>query len=230
MPETEPTTPVNDVPKPVTKSNVPAKDIDFGNVIQNVSTKWTSNPWLTLKWVNATEFAEKTESYKNTLDIRLQTGATRPQITKALKVLNKKIDDSTSYVKGYIVDKYKKEVATSYYAAFGMVLKNKAFKMPYDQNARSKALTLMLKGLHDNGFDDKEFGKDFWTAIKTEFDNLLQAATATDGQVSIKVGDKNELKTYLRKVLNAIVLVIKGNYPDTYKAELRDWGFQKEKY
>jgi hypothetical protein len=24
--------------------------------------------------------------------------------------------------------------------------------------------------------------------------------------------------------------VIQGNYPDTYKAELRSWGFQKEKY
>jgi hypothetical protein len=58
---------------------------------------------------------------------------------------------------------------------------------------------------------------------------LLRAST-TDGQVAIKVGDKNELKTYLKKVLNALMLVIKGNYPDTYKAELRDWGFQKEKY
>ena len=230
MPETEPTTPVNDVPKPSKTGNVPAKDLDFGNVVSSVSAKWTSNTWLTLKWANAPEFAVKVENYKNTLDVRLQTGSTRPQITKAMKVMEKKMDDTISYVKGYIIDKYKKDVAKSYYAAFGLVLHNKTYKLPKDQNARSNALTLMLKGIADNGFNDKEFGAEFWTAIKTEYDLLLQSATATDGQVSIKVGDKNELKTYLKKVLNAIVLVIKGNYPDTYKAELRDWGFQKEKY
>ena len=32
------------------------------------------------------------------------------------------------------------------------------------------------------------------------------------------------------KVLNALVWVLKGNFPDTYKEELRSWGFQKEKY
>jgi hypothetical protein len=34
----------------------------------------------------------------------------------------------------------------------------------------------------------------------------------------------------VRKTLNALVLLIKANYPDTSAAELRQWGFKKEKY
>ena len=44
------------------------------------------------------------------------------------------------------------------------------------------------------------------------------------------MGNKNILKADLKKSLNAIVSVIKANYPDNYKQELRNWGFQKEKY
>ena len=40
---------------------------------------------------------------------------------------------------------------------------------------------------------------------------------------------KNKLKE-LNKTLRALINLIKANYPDTYKAELRTWGFQKEKY
>ncbi len=29
---------------------------------------------------------------------------------------------------------------------------------------------------------------------------------------------------------NLVYYEIKANYPDSYKAELRNWGFQKEKY
>jgi hypothetical protein len=48
--------------------------------------------------------------------------------------------------------------------------------------------------------------------------------------ISIKVGDKNVIKKRLKKALTAIVHGIKSNKPDTYKQELRNWGFQKEKY
>lgn len=102
--------------------------------------------------------------------------------------------------------------------------------IPSDQNSRSEALGLMVKAIDANGFNDKTYGKTYWTDIKTQFDALLLAASTTDGTVSNKVGDKNELKKGLKKALNAIVLSVKANYPDTYKQELRAWGFQKEKY
>lgn len=38
------------------------------------------------------------------------------------------------------------------------------------------------------------------------------------------------MKKSLTKGLNTIIMALKANYPDTWKTELRNWGFQKEKY
>jgi hypothetical protein len=218
------------VSKPSKTGNVPVADVNFGTVAQAVSTSWASNSWLTLRWLTPEQFANTTTSFASTLTSRNQTGSTRPQITKALKTLDQKIDGALSYVKGYITDKYKKEAAKSYYAAFGMVHKNDNYSIPSDQNGRLEALGLLLEALAAHGFSDKEYGTAFWTPIRDEYKVLLQSATATDGMVSNKVGDKNSLKKEVKKGLNAIILAIEANYPDTYKTELRTWGFQKEKY
>ena len=211
-------------------ATVPQKDVDFGKVITSVSTKWSANPWLVLLWTNATDFSTKAINYQNTLDARKQTGSGRPQITQALKTLDKDINDKIAYVKGYIIDKYKKEAAKSYYASFGFQQIGKAYKLPTDQNGRSAALLLMISAIDSNGFGTKEFGTTYWTTAKTQYDDLLVQASTKDSQVSIKVGDKNILKADLKKVLNSIILTIKANYPDTYKSELRSWGMHKEKY
>jgi hypothetical protein len=216
--------------KPAKKGNVPVADINFGAVAKTVSENWTKNSWLTLLWLTPTEFATNAASFADTLTKRNQTGLARPQITQSLKLLDQKIDGGLSYVKGYITDKHKKEAAKSYYASFGMVHKNDKYSIPKDQNSRLEALGLMIGALTANGFSDKEFGTAFWKSIQDEYKTLLGSANDTDSTVSSKVGDKNMLKKDLKKGLNAIVKAIQANYPDTYKTELRNWGFQKEKY
>lgn len=211
-------------------ATVPVADVNFGNVVTSVSNKWATNNWLVLKWLTATNFNTDAVAYNTILTNRIQQGASRPQITKALKVLDKKMDDALIYVKGYIVDKYKKENATSYYASFGIEYKNNRYFFPIDQNNRLIAIAQMIDALTTNGFGTKEFGVAFWTPIQTEYKALIQSATQTDGSVATKVGDKNKLRQSLNKGLNAILNALKANYPDTYKQELRDWGFQKEKY
>ena len=210
--------------------NVPISDVDFGNVINTVSVKWAASPWLTLQWLTSANFATKATTYQTTLSARQQTGSTRSQTTQALKIMDKTIDEAVSYVKVYIVDKYKKESAQSYYAAFGIVKANDRYTLPIDQNNRSAALTLMINAIAINDFGTKEYGTDFWTDMKAQYDVLLTIATTTDSQVASKVGDKNILKKELKKGLNSIIIAIKANYPDNYKEELRNWGFQKEKY
>ncbi len=212
------------------KGNVPVADVNFGKVVTTVSDKWLINNWLTLKWITATQFETDATSYNDILNARLQKGSTRPQITQSLKALDKKINNALSYVKGYIVDKYKKENAKSYYAAFGIEYKSNKYIFPTDQNKKIASLGLLIDALTTHGFATKEFGVAFWTPIKTEYMSLVNEALATDGEVSIKVGDKNALKDTLKKALNAIVNSLKANYPETFKQELRDWGFQKEKY
>jgi hypothetical protein len=217
-------------PKPVKKANVPTADIDFGNLGNTVSKNWNASPWLTIKWITAAEFATTTTTYYSTLDTRMKTGGSRPQVTKAIKVVEKKIDEGVLNVKNYIVEKYKKDNAKSYYAAFGIIQRGKGFSLPKDQDGRSKALELLVEAIDKNGFTDKQYGSTFWAGIQKEYDALLEDASTTDSTISNKVGDKNALKKEIKKALNSIIQIIRGNYPDTYKTELRNWGFQKEKY
>jgi hypothetical protein len=213
--------------QPVKTRPIPAADVDFGNIIKLVSAKWATSPWLTLVYLTSAQFAAKATAFQTTLATRQQSGSTRSQTTQALKLLDKSIENALIYVKNYLLDKYKKESYQSYFAAFGI---EKGGRYPKDQNSRSAALKLTVEAIAANGFGTKEFGTAFWTDIKTQYDALLTTASTTDSAVSTKVGDKNALKAELKKALNSIILVIKGNYPDTYKQELRNWGFQKEKY
>ena len=58
----------------------------------------------------------------------------------------------------------------------------------------------------------------------------MQQAIAIDGEVSVKVGNKNDLRLTIKKTHNALINLLKANYPDSYTTLLRNWGFQKEKY
>lgn len=216
--------------KSTKKSNVPIADVDFGTVAFNVATKWNETASISLLWTTATEFTTQATAYNSELSMRNQVGGGRPQITQALKNLDVIMDDALAYVKGYIIDKYKKESAPSYYPAFGIEHKKIKYVFPRDRNKRLASLELMLQGIVDNGFGGKEFGTAFWTDIKTQYESLVNQASSTDGIISSRVSSKNTLKGSLKKTLNSLISVIKGNYPDTYKAELRTWGFQKEKY
>jgi hypothetical protein len=223
------TTPPTESVKPKTTGNIPVADANFSTVITDVATKWKASPKITLIWTTAAEFSTKAVSFNQELSNRYDVGRSRPQITKRLKELDASIDSSLTYVKAYLLEKFK-EAATSYYPSFGIKHKGNKYAFPRDRNKRKDSLRLMIAAINANGLGTKEFGTTFWTKIKTEYDTLLGKAITTDGAVSTKVSSKNELKEDLKKTLNSLIKVIQGNYPDTYKAELRNWGFQKEKY
>ena len=215
------TTPSPRNAKPSSKGNVPAADADFATVVKDVATKWTSTPEIKLLWTTATEFSTKATSFNTELGKRNSIGSSRPQISARLKQLDATMDSSLTYVKSYLLELYK-DAAVSYYPLFGIEHKTSKYIFPTDRNKRSSALELMIAGINATGLNSKEFGTVFWTDIKTEYDALLGKAITTDGSVSTKVSSKNELKKDLKKALNSLILVIKGNYPDTYKAELRN--------
>ena len=217
-------------PKPTKKATIPVADIDFGNVGTAVAKKWQASPWLTIQWLTVEEFTAKTNTYTTTLGVRIKEGGTRPQMTKALMEIDKQINEGVKNIKNYLTEKYKATNAGSYYAAFGIIKSGTTFIVPVDQNRRSSALKLIVGAISEHGFQDKIYGLDFWTNIQEQYDNLLESTSDVDGSISNKVGDKNLLKKEIKKGLNSIINILRGNYPDTFKAELRNWGFQKEKY
>lgn len=216
--------------KPVRTYTIPLAEIDLGNVVTLASAAWKANPWFTIRWLKQEDFDADAVFFNTVLLARNDEGSDISPIAKALGNLDVKMDGHMSYVKGYIDDKFDKEDATSYYGNFGIIYKYERYAFPQDQNRRLAALKLMVSGLKKHSLEDRKYGLVFWTDIMKSYEALLAQSTSTDGGVSVKVGDKNVVKKRLRKGLASIVHGVKCNFPDTSKQELRNWGFQKEKY
>jgi effector-binding domain-containing protein len=211
-------------------SNIPQADIDFRDVSKKVAQSWLATPQLTLIWTTQGVFSSTVNNYSTTLDQRKTAGGTRPEVTQKLKTMDHNMDADIEHIKGYLSDKYTKKNAPSYYAEFGIVKAGETYKLPHDHNKRKAGLNMLLGALTVHGFQGNTYGLTYWTDVYTKFDALLTQSVSIDGTVADKVGIKKVLKAQIKKTLNALIDIIIGNYPDTYKAVLRNWGFQKEKY
>lgn len=216
--------------KPVQTKIIPQADQDFQDVSQAVSASWIINPAITLLWKSNTDFAEEVQTFANSLQSRIVTGSLRPGQTYTIIQLDEKIDAAVTEVKIYIEKKYKSDGAQAQFARFGIIKENRKFTISRDRNNRKAALQQMINTIAAEGMGNEEFGTAFWTSIKTAYDAAAASASNTTGDVSGKVATKNEQKKAITKVMSALVLVLKGNYPDTYKEIYRQWGWKKESY
>lgn len=215
------------------RTNIPVGDMDFGTVANDAVAMWKLKNWLTLQYTTQPEAEQKVALFNSIIGNRKDKGGDRPQYTVALETINKEINDSIKYIKGYLSEEHGdegKEVVQSYYPAFGIVKRAGAFEIPVDASKRKIALDLMLKGITANNFQTRKYGLTYWTDIKTRYDGLVQTTRDLDGGIADKVGEKNVLKEEIKEVLVSLINVLEGNFPKTYPEQLRKWGFQKEKY
>lgn len=216
--------------QPVLTTAIPQADTDFMDVSKNVSKAWLAAPEITLKWKKAPDFAKEVQDYEFSLGNRKSTGSLRPGQALNLKQLDKRIDDGVKMVKIYIEKKYKPENAPAQYARFGITKENKSFILNRDRNNRRDALKLMIAAIEAEGFGNEEYGTAFWKDMQANYSDVLNTSNNTSGDVSTKAATKNEQKKAIRKVLSSLLLLLKANYPDTYKSVYREWGWQKESY
>jgi len=229
-PDAEPATSGNGAGKPNSTAIIPAADTDFKDVAKNVANSWLKNPDITLVWKKAPDFLKQANDYETALTSRKATGSLRPGLSQTLDQFDKQVDDAVTEVKVYIQKKFKKDFAQAQYARYGIVKENNNYRLSKDRNNRLEALKLMITGIAADGFDNEEYGKTFWTDMQTNYSAALDAASNTSGEVSGKVATKNEQKKSIKKVLTSLLLVIKGNYPDTFDKVYREWGWRKESY
>ena len=216
--------------KPNQTAIIPRADTDFMDVAKNVSKAWLAEPAITLIWKTAADFDKQVSQYETELSSRKSIGSFKPGQSQTLDQLDKQIDEAVAMVKVYIEKKYKKANAAAQFARFGIVKEGSHYRFSRDRNNRRDAFKLMLAAIVADGFDGEEYGKNFWAGMQASYAEALDTANDTSGQVSGKVATKNEQKKAIRKVLSSLLLVLKGNYPDTYKSIFRKWGWQKESY
>ena len=219
----------NDEPIVHHKSSLPGANADLATLAVAAAAEWKKRPTLTLLWILQKDFEKDAADFESIYGHRLGMGAEKPAQTKLLLTLDEKADNSLKYVKGYILEKWK-DADKANYPRYGIVAGNKNYRLPHDRDNRLDALALMVQAIQDDGFEDREYGLDFWNTLKDEYSSALQTSKDTDSAVSGYVGDKNVLKERVVDVLEALVHLIKANYHKTYKQVLRQFGFQKEDY
>ncbi len=228
--------PPDDVPeqpaKKTVKSNVANKDADLSTLAITVSDVWLTKNNITLLWKTAEDFSEEVAAFALLLNSKSNTGKDRPRITHDLQRCNDALDAGISLLKKTIdADAKTMDEARATYARFGIILENRTYRLPIERNNRLFALKLLLPALVAAGYDKKpSIGTAYFTPLITQYNTLTNLATNTDQDVSGIIGTKNAQKKNITKVLKALLNVIEGNYPDTYKNELRAWGFQREKF
>ena len=142
--------------KVVKTKSLPAKELELGAIATLASARWTVSTWLTLLWLTPAQFATLVVNYKAALTIRNISGGTKKGVVQSMKLINKEIDDAMVYVKGYILEIFKKDRAKSMYATFGIQSKDGHYNLPDDIDGRAAALGTLLTAIRDNGLDDKE--------------------------------------------------------------------------
>ena len=223
-----------ETPKPTTKTTrlQPRKDADIGTLATSTSAKWASDPTLTLKWITQKEYDQATIRFNAKLAARLAAGGDRPGKTISLKRANEAIDKGENSVKKYIGKKYEDdpEQAKAQYAIFGLVKEGKNYTLPADNDKRKLALPMMLAGVAAQGFGSEKYGTAFWTQAIADYNAALTASTETTKKITETVSEKDNDKALIVKVQKALPLLIEANFPDTFEAVLREWGWIRENY
>ena len=212
------------------RSNVPTREADLITVAKDVHKSWDKYPDFKLKWITLTEFKASITQFVDSFKGRSEAKGMRSEVSNDMRKINTEINQSVEIVKGYIMERYTQKEAPVYYAQFGITKVGNGYRLPNDNDKRRLALSQMLSGINSNGMNDKTYGQAYWTKIKDDFAQIFVKSRDTDTESKVHVNSKTAQRTIIRKTINALIFLIRANYPDTYKDELRKWGFQKEKY
>ena len=136
-------------------------------------------------------------------------------------------------VRTYLSSAYEDEdpaTVRGYLPQLGFAHQYGSYVFPKGQQDRLAALGQLLGGLATHGLGSRKYGTAYWTALRDQYQQALQAAGSSAGTISTMVDKKNELLDQLREALTAIYYLLRAQYPKSWKTQLRAYGFQKERY
>lgn len=220
---------VPDAPNPIRRrSQLPDSEVALAALATTVAKAWQASELPELLWLTKADLAAQAEAFAQHRDAADAAGDARTPQSRRLKTLDTLLNAGLRYVKGYLAEAHDDE--TAYYGEFGIEKANKKYGLPVGRSERVKAVIKLLAALEAHDFDKKKYGTAHWQPLLTEYKELVEQTTKTTGQRSGKVSSKSQVKKNVRKALQALIHHIKANYPDTFEAQLRAFGFQKESY
>ncbi|GAA4047588.1 hypothetical protein GCM10022409_37340 [Hymenobacter glaciei] len=234
------TTPVSTGTAPPTDAVVnpklltPKKDGPLAEVGRLVAEAWGKETWFALRWKTQADFATLAAEFGAAITDKRSAAAARTPQSQRLQELDDQFDEGLRILKKYINKDsgYDKARTDARLPGFGQVTrKSRGFALSEDRGERLKALRdLLLPAVAKAPFAKRDYGTAYWQTRADEYAALLGKTDGLAGKVSKSVSQKDTAKLELRKVLQAVVYALKANFPDTFEAELRSWGFRKESY
>lgn len=213
---------------------IPKKDGPLAEVGRLAAEAWGKETWFVLRWKTQADFAKLAGEFSASITEKRGAAAARTPQSQRLQELDDQFDEGLRILKRYINEDsgYDQARTDARLPGFGLVARaNGTFALTRDRDQRLVALRdMLLPSVAAAPFAKREFGTAFWQTRFDEYKDLLGKTDGLAGKVSKSVSQKDTAKLELRKVLQAVVYALKANYPDTFEAELRAWGFRKESY
>jgi len=209
---------------------MPSADLDLLAVAKLACAKWKETPDFKLLWKSCEEFENDINEFELSLSSKKNAGAVRTPLSKKLSIVNKTIDHLLIYIKDSLKDKYGKDTYQAYFPEFGIAFYKGVYRLPADQQERRQALTMLVSAIVKHDLQGQNSQISVWQNLKDEFDQCIADSTENTTTSTKFVGDKKLLRPTVKKALDSLTHLIKGNYPDSYENTLRTWGFLKETY
>ncbi|MDB5267647.1 MAG: hypothetical protein JWP58_687 [Hymenobacter sp.] len=211
-----------------TKDVIPFGELELATVGLRAADAWDASPLLALLWCSKAQFREAVRAFSASIGTADEADDDLSPVAARLEELDVLINKSLKFVRNFLTEEYDtKKKAKAYYDTFGLT---PAGELHAARPARAKDLAKLVKALKTSGYDKGKYGTAFWKKIVDEYAPLATTSSDVRGDTAVSVGTKNTQEAPLRKMLRALRQHIKTNFPDTYAAEWRNFGFQKESY
>ncbi|GAA3967983.1 hypothetical protein [Hymenobacter antarcticus] len=213
---------------------IPKKDGPLAEVGRLVAEAWGKETWFALRWKTQADFVKVVTDFTAGLTEKRSAATARTPQSQRLQELDDQFDEGLRILKKYVNEDsgYDKARTDARLPGFGLLAnKNGGFILSRDRDQRLVALReLLLPSVAAAPFAGRDYGTAYWQTRFDEYKTLLGKTDGLAGKVSRSVSQKDTAKQELRKTLQAVIYALKANFPDTFEAELRSWGFRKESY
>lgn len=197
------------------------------------ATEVAATPGFGLLWLKPADLTALAAAAQAKVAEAGSTQASRTPNAAAIDALDVEINQRLGNVRTYLASAYEDaDPATvrGYLPQLGFARQHGSYIFPKGQQERLAALNLLLGGLSTHGLGARKYGTAYWTALRDKYQAALQTAGTGAGTTATVVDRKNELLEQLREALTAVYYLLRAQYPKSWKAKLRAYGFQKERY
>jgi len=211
------------------KATIPHSETDFLSVAKNVQKYWSVSE-LKLGWTNADELLVKINDLATNTEKVRSIKANRRPVSREIKLLTAEIKSNLSSVRTAVKMKLGEENYDVYLPQLGFVHSSKGYYFPRNAESIIISLNQLIKGIAQLELSPYLYDEAYWQAMLEKFKTNVESSRKMAADISALVSQKLDLKNEIRKTLNSVVLLLKANYPDSYKHVLRSWEVQKERF